>query len=114
LFGCGKEAKEGSSSEVTEENPQTSHYTQLVQSEGDLPGCGEANNNQLIYVKDAELFKVCDGGSWADIDINGKDGVDGEDGANGADGADGQDGTDNRIIASIYCGGELESTGIYV
>jgi hypothetical protein len=84
-----------------------------VLDDAGLPACDAASKSRLAYVISAKEFKVCDGSTWATIEIAGKDGAAGKDGTNGKDGAAGKDGVDNKMSASIHCSGELDTSGVW-
>lgn len=90
--------------------------TLAVADDDAKPPCADVNESQLVYVISKKAFQVCHDKKWAAIEIAGKDGKDGENGEAGADGeageagvagADGEDGTDNRIVATVFCNGQV-------
>jgi len=50
--------------------------TPLVIKANELPACTEARVNQLIFVKELDVFKVCVNDAWADVDNSSKSGQD--------------------------------------
>lgn len=96
LVGCGSDpAKLGAggdsgSGEVVEAQQQDDDVF-YVQAGAELPPCDR--ENKLIYVQAESTFKICAAGAWANIDLRGPAG------------------TDNRIVKSIFCGGDLADSG---
>ena len=76
-------------------------HTYYVESERDLPECGEDTIGRLYYIESSEKFEACTSNGWITVDIKGEDGVDGvpgQDGQDGVDGAPGQDGEDGQDV----------------
>ena len=69
-------------------------HTYYVESESDLPECGEDTIGRLYYIESSEKFDACTSNGWITVDIKGADGAPGQDGSDGAPGLDGQDGVD--------------------
>lgn len=89
LISCGTESTERPS--IDEESQETSIASEetkdesspisvAVKSKANLPGCSEAKEAMLAYVKDEDTFYSCESSEWVSIDIQGKDGKDGTNG----------------------------------
>ena len=77
LVGCGAAGSGGSPAAAGggSSGAQGSPYSMVVASDDQLPTCSSSNDKQLIYVKSTSVFKSCDAGQWAVIEIKGKDGM---------------------------------------
>lgn len=89
LFGCGRddggEAAETKSDSQKSSNGEDKITSIALESKEDLPACNEETKHMLAYIIDSEIFMTCQGTSWVEIEIKGKDGengVDGKDGSN--------------------------------
>ena len=69
-------------------------HTYYVESESELPECGDDTIGRLYYIESSEKFEACTPNGWITVDIKGADGAPGQDGSDGAPGQDGQDGVD--------------------
>ncbi len=69
------------SDETQKDLPAVSSTSSIaLKTKENLPECLEANDTQLAYIIDEEIFYVCDTLEWQAVDIKGADGNDGSDG----------------------------------
>lgn len=68
-----------------------------VASMAKLPGCDDARDGAVVYVRAERRLLACSGRQWTDAPVeSGADGLPGKDGLSGATGRDGKDGLDGR------------------
>ena len=53
-------------------------HTYYVESESDLPECGEDTIGRLYYIESSEKFEACTSNGWITVDIKGADGAPGK------------------------------------
>jgi photosystem II stability/assembly factor-like uncharacterized protein len=101
MVACGKGDHRSAASVVNDK--EQSIY---LESEAALPECTDAIRDQLVYIADIKLFKVCGTDGWATVSIQGELGKDGKDALAGANGIDGKNGSDgiNGINAATSLG----------
>lgn len=104
LVACGK-----SSENTAPDTPLGGVEGQIVKAESALPVCDSSRTGALVYVKDSSVFKTCEGGKWATVDLTGDKGAQGTPGATGASGDQGPQGnqgvpgTPMKITKSEEC-----------
>ena len=54
-------------------------HTYYVESENDLPECGDETFGRLYYIESSEKFEACTSNGWITVDIKGEDGSPGQD-----------------------------------
>jgi hypothetical protein len=102
IISCGKsESKAPIQTQYLNDNQSL-----YIDKKDDMPSCNEANQRQLIYIKELEQFQFCDSDkAWKMVSIAaGKDGKDGKDGSNGKDGVNGKDGAIKNF--TVYSNGK--------
>ena len=85
----------------------------LVQLLSSLPTCNSAIDGKIYYVSSSFEFKVCNSGTWDDIDVRGAAGATGATGATGSVGATGSAGATGATGAtgSVGATGSTGATG---
>ncbi len=76
----------------TEATPDHTQHPLYIADAKALPPCDQAAEGWLVYLKTEALFKACQGGAWATVDIQGPKGDPGDPGLAGKDGSKGIDG----------------------
>jgi hypothetical protein len=108
---CGQQPAATSADQATatataQESTQPSASTapdagiHLLKAGQQLPDCTDASEGDTYYVVADDEFKACESGSWAVVDLKGKDGKDGAAGTAGAQGVAGAAGSDGKAGAT--------------
>lgn len=74
LYGCGQSAQStGSPVGVGSSGggSMSKVFSIVIDSDADLPACGDANKKQLVYVNSTKTFKSCETSGWVVIDMGG-------------------------------------------
>lgn len=88
LSGCGDDQSAGGAKSTQDDKESRSKpklQSIALDSVDELPSCDDANDKQLAYIIDTEVFYSCDDGQWVEVEIKGKDGKDGAQGVAGSD-----------------------------
>lgn len=73
----------------------------VVADTKDLPACTNANAQQLAWAKSSEQFFSCDGATWQEIAVKGKDGAEGPKGKTGDRGEPGKPPAPNEWVDPV-------------